>query len=309
MFDPTIITQKFGDVPPEVKSLILSNHNTDEAIRKDPSSINVETSGCCVAASIQFNMAHKQPAEFARWANELSSPANEVKQTIRLDSLSKNFLDAMWLLDAFKLKTSDMDFNFANLKLAPDKDAVTRAMIQDNYQDPGERSVIDVLFQSTIMNTGSQKTYNSLTDIKEGAFGGDPQGLIEFEKTFVESIIRNKEKLSIIYQDIDDNQVLRGYKCGFDRIEKHIRDTLAIGENVIVGYIYTDENNKIAGGHEITIVDVKTDNKGKTVFVCNDTDDGENKLIEYTADYLLPKIHHAGYPAKIVEHETDLIYS
>ena len=40
---------------------------------------------------------------------------------------------------------------------------------------------------------------------------------------------------------------------------------------------------------------------------CNDTDDNYNGLIEYSADYLIPKIHHAGYPAKIVEADYDRI--
>lgn len=308
IFDPTIITQKFGDIPPEVKGLILNNPKTPNEVKQDPSSIDVETSGTCVATSIEFHMANKHPAEFARWANGLSSPNNSVKQKIQPSSLSKNFLDAMWLLDAFKLKTKDFNFNAINLELKPDDEAITSAMVQDNYQDPDERSVIDVLMQSTIMNTGSQKTYNSLTDIRKGDFNSNPQGLIEFEKTFVESIIENSEKLSIVYQNVDENQVLQGYKCDFGTIEKHIKDTIKSGEDVIIGYVLTDEKNQIINGHEITIVDVKTDKKGKSVFVCNDTDDGKNTLVEYSAEYLLPKIHHAGYPARIVEHETNLIY-
>ena len=39
----------------------------------------------------------------------------------------------------------------------------------------------------------------------------------------------------------------------------------------------------------------------KLIFVCNDTDDDDVKPIEYTEDYLLPKIHHAALPQKVVE--------
>ena len=58
--------------------------------------------------------------------------------------------------------------------------------------------------------------------------------------------------------------------------------------------------NKVINGHEITIVDYKTDKNGKTSFVCIDTDDDSSDYVEYSAEWLLPKIHHAGYPAKIV---------
>lgn len=308
LFDPTIITQKFGDVPQEVRNLILSNPRTPEEVKQNPNSLHVAGSGTCVATSIEFHMANKHPAEFTRWVQSLSSPELSVKQTISTDSLSKNFLDAIWLLDAFKLKTTQMNFERANLVLKPDEQVTSRVMLQNNYQDPGERSIIDVLMQSTIMNVGSQGTYNTLIDERKGDFNANPQGLIEFEKTFVESIIENKEKISIVYQNVDEDQVLKGYKCDMNRIEGHIRKAIASGEDVIIGYILTDETGKIVNGHEITVVDVKKDKNGETIFVCNDTDDEKNTFVEYTASYLLPKIHHAGYPASIVENETDLIY-
>ncbi len=309
IFDPTIITQKFGDVPREIKDLILASPQTSNEAKVNPDSINVANSGTCVATSIEFHLANKHPAEFARWVEGLSSPSNSINQKVDMSSLSKNFLDAIWLLDAFKLKTTNFNFNSANLVLKPDKNAISRVMLQNDYQDPGERSVIDVLIQSTIMHTGSQQTYDTLIDERKGDFNSNPQGLIEFEKTFVESVIENKEKLSIVYQNVDENQVLLGYRCDLKKIEEHIRATIKSGEDVIIGYVLTNSNNKIINGHEITIVDVKKGKGGETIFVCNDTDSGENKYIEYTASYLLPKIHHAGYPAKIVEHEEELLYA
>ena len=315
LFDPTIITQKFGDIPEQAQELFLSHPKTSEEVKQNPESMHVTNSGTCVAASIEFHLANKHPSEFARWIQELSSPALSVKQTINMSSLSKNFLDAIWLLDAFKLKTTELNFERANLVLEPDDQVILRALLQDNFQDPDERSIVDVLMQSTILNIGSQKTYNSLTDVRKGDFNSSPQGLIEFEKTFVESIIENKEKLSIVYQNIDENNTLMGYRCGFDKIEEHIKKTIASGEDVIIGYIVLDEEGKTLlddegriSGHEITIADVKKDKHGETIFVCNDTDDGKNHLIEYPASWLLPRIHHAGYPASIVENEHELLY-
>ena len=61
---------------------------------------------------------------------------------------------------------------------------------------------------------------------------------------------------------------------------------------------YYDPNNdgapnKVINGHEITIVDYKTSSNGKVTFICIDTDDDNSNFVEYSADWLLPKLHHA----------------
>ena len=81
---------------------------------------------------------------------------------------------------------------------------------------------------------------------------------------------------------------------------------MADGQNVIIGYTSTDDNNNIIGGHEITIVGAKTTADGKLIFVCNDTDDDSPELVEYHEDYLIPKIHHVGLPTEIVEADSKL---
>ena len=74
-------------------------------------------------------------------------------------------------------------------------------------------------------------------------------------------------------------------------------------------YVNTPDNapNKIINGHEITIVGYRTDRNGKTIFICNDTDDDKSELIEYSADFLIPKIHHAAYPVAMIEDDMALI--
>ena len=66
-----------------------------------------------------------------------------------------------------------------------------------------------------------------------------------------------------------------------------------------------DDNKKIVGGHEITIVGAKN-HDGELYFVCNDTDDDSPELIEYHEDYIVPKIHHVGLPTEIVEADSKL---
>lgn len=164
-----------------------------------------------------------------------------------------------------------------------------RAKIQTTNKDPYERTPLDVLMQSTFMQIGSQQSYNSLTDKRAGKFNQNDKGLIEFEKTFTESVVFDKNILSVTYQTVDENARLVGYETDLGTMKKHLTTALDEGENVIIGYTQTDNNNIIVNGHEITIVGYKTDDKGKVTFICNDTDDNIPRAIEYSEDYLLPK--------------------
>lgn len=289
--DPHVITQQFGNIPNQYKAQVASQSNGDA---------NVDHSGTCVASSIEFNLAQKHPAEFARFAEGLSSPSMSVQKNIKLKNLSDNTLDAVWLLNAFEIPYEANNFNEANLKFAPDKNAIIRAYIQTVDKDPLERSSVDVLMQSTFMQTGSQQSYNTLTDTRAGKFNQSDKGLIEFEKTFTESVVEDKNKISVTYQTVDENAKLIGYETDFNTMKKQITDALNMGENVIIGYTQVDKDNTIINGHEITIIGTKTDKNGKMIFVCNDTDDNVAKPIEYSEDYLLPKIHHAALPQAVV---------
>lgn len=296
--NPYIITQQFGNIPEKYKISVSQINNSDD--------VNVEHSGTCVASSIEFNLAQKHPAEFARFANELSSPEMSVNKTIKLNNLADNTLDAIWLLNAFEVPYEANNFNEAKLKFAPDKNAIVRAHIQTVDKDKYERSSLDVLMQSTFMQVGSQQSYDSLTDKRAGKFNQNDKGLIEFEKTFTESVVEDKNKISVTYQTVDENAKLIGYETDFNTIKKQITNALKMGNNVIIGYTQVDDSNTIINGHEITITDIKTDKNGKMIFVCNDTDDGISKAVEYSEDYLLPKIHHAALPQSVVENDVKL---
>ncbi len=297
--DPHVITQQFGNIPQQYKAQVAALENGQD--------VNVEHSGTCVSASIEFNLADKHPAEFARFAEGLSSPSMSVKKDIKLNNLADNTLDAVWLLNAFEIPYVAKDFNKATLTFAPDKNAIVRAHIQTVDRDKLERSPLDVLMQSTFMQIGSQQSYDSLTDKRAGKFNQNDKGLIEFEKTFTESVVEDKNKISVTYQTVDENARLIGYETDFNTMKKQITDALNLGENVIIGYTQVDNNNTIINGHEITITGTKTGKDGKMIFICNDTDDNISKSVEYSEDYLLPKIHHAALPQSVVANDVNLV--
>lgn len=316
--NPFTITQNFGDIPKQYVPQALAQAKAEDVDIKTkhpqenptPSaeitekSIDVKHSGSCVGASLEFDLASRMPAEFARFAEGLSSKDLAVTKKIQLKNLSDKTLDAIWLLNNFEVPYEMKDFNSATLKLAPDAAALTRAQIQNSHKDKMERSAVDVLMQSTFLNVGSQQTYNSLTDTRKGKFTPNDTGLIEFEKTFTESVVEDKNEISVIYQTIDEDGKLVGYEKDFGTMKKEILGSLAMGQNVVIGYTFTDNTNKVIGGHEVTIIGVTQDKSGKLIFICNDTDDDNPNPIAYPEDYIIPRIHHAGLPQEIAEAET-----
>lgn len=308
---PYIITQQFGDIPEQYRTQAIMANNSGKSnlldLSKAANDIDVEHSGTCVAASTEFKLAKQMPAEFARFASELSSPNLSVTKKIGLNNLADNTLNAVWLLNAFEVPFKMNDFNSAELTFAPDKNAILRAQIQTTNKDAYERSPLDVLMQSTFMQVGSQQSYNSLSDKRAGKFNQNDKGLIEFEKTFTESVVFDKNILSVTYQTVDENARLIGYETDMETTKRHLTEALDMGETVILGYTQTDANNVIVNGHEISVVGYKKDNKGNMIFICNDTDDNIPRPIEYSADYLIPKIHHAALPQSIVEKDLNIV--
>ncbi len=286
--NPFSITQKFGDIPIEVANQIKSETGMDV-----PTSPIFSSS--CVAASMEFNLASRKPAEFARFAEGLSSKNYSVNKNIKLSDISDGFASSIWMLREFN---SDYkiapNWNDVSVNIKPDRNAIVRARVQTSYKDEKERSCVDVLIQSAILNLCSQSTYNALTDERTGKFNPDNAGLTDFEKTFGEQILFERPIISVVYQNLDENGYLTGYNCEREETKQHILKSLESGHNVIIGYTHLDENNKVDGGHEITVIGYEQDKNGNGYFVCNDTDDDLNESVKISEDKLLPLIHHAG---------------
>ncbi len=307
--NPYVITQTCEDIPKEyqrqVIGLITNLSENPNDIAKAKWDLDNMHTGTCPAASIEFDLATKHTAEFFRMVEGLTSPKNEVVKTIKMDSLSEKSSDAIWLLTKFKTPHVIKNFDTAEVLLKPDKNAIIRARIQNNHRDKGERSIIDVLMQSTFMQLGSQQTYDSLTDKRApNAWTQENGGLIDFEKTYVESVVEDKNTTSVTYQIVDENGRLAGYEKDFGTIKKELLDTLKMGHNIIIGYTWPDpsNDNKLAG-HEITIVGYKTKPNGEGIFYCQDSDDDSDTYVEMSEKFLLPKIHHAGIPDEIASRD------
>lgn len=307
--NPYVITQTCEDIPAQYKRQVIgliTNMSDDPKVIKEAKwELDNMHTGTCPAASIEFDLATKHTAEFFRMVEGLTSPDNQVVKNINMDSLSEKSSEAIWLLKKFKTPHQMNSFDSATVLLKPDKDAIIRARIQNHHRDSGERSMIDVLMQSTLMQLGSQQTYNSLTDKRApNAWTQEDGGLIDFEKTYVESVVEDKNTTSVTYQIVDENGRLKGYEKDFATIKKELLDTLNMGHNIIIGYTWPDpENDNKLAGHEITIVGYKTNEKGEGIFICQDSDDDIAAPVEMSEKFLLPKIHHAGLPDEIASRD------
>ena len=302
---PFIIPQKFGDIPINLQPEIINHEKT---LGKNISSYDLDVkSSTCPAASIEFDIAHRMPAEFARMVEGLTSEDLCITKKINVNDLSQGLLDIIWMLNEFGTEHKMLDWDTLVVKLRPDRNAIIRARIQNSYKDPDERSLVDVLMQSTFMNVGAQNTYDSLIDKRIPKYNDDDSGLIDIEKNFAEELATGKGKVCVTYQKIDDSGKLIGYECEQSETLSHIQNTLNQGDNVIIGYTYCDNDNNVIGGHEITIIGIETDKKGQKYFICNDTDDGVSEPIKYSVDELLPKIHHAGIPKSVLVGNVEFI--
>ena len=258
-------------------------------------------SSTCTAACIEFDLAKKEPAEFTRFVEGLTSPDLAVEKTIDLDNLADKTLDAIWLLNIFEIPHEETNFNKIKTTLKPDKNVLLKVGLNKRNPAAGstQRNTIDTILQSTFMNVGSQQSYDSLTDRRAGNFKVTERGLIEYEKTFVESVVRNKNIISVNYQKINQDGEITGYETDFQTIKSQLLDTLNLGENIVAGITNKTKNRKLRG-HEIVITGAQTRKDGKTEFICYNSDLEKNVPVIYTEDYLLPKIHHAGIPKEIV---------
>ena len=307
--NPYVITQTCEDIPPQyqrqVIGLITGLTINPQKIAETKWDLDNMHTGTCPAASIEFDLATKKTAEFFRMVEGLTSPKHEVVKTINLNSLNDKLLESTWLLKTFKTPHVVQDFNTATVLLKPDDNAIIRARIQNHHRDKGERSIIDVLMQSTLMQLGSRQTYNSLTDKRApNEWTEEDGGLIDFEKTYVESVVEDKNTTSVIYQEVTPDGKLKGYTKDFKVIKKELLDTLKMGHNIIIGYTWPDpQNGGRLAGHEITIVGYKKNANGEGVFICQDSDDNISKPIEMKESFLLKSIHHAGIPEEIASRD------
>lgn len=324
--DPYIITQDFGETPQRALSLLVDAENAsvekklqkmaaapiNEFERKpilkyvNPDEINFRKGHTCPGASIEFDLADKKPAEFVRYIERLTSPERCVKSKIKYSNIADDLPAAISKLYDWKVDYKRLNSSTIEVTQRPDDNAFTRAVIQEYGRAKNSRSTIDSLLQSTFMQTGSAKTYNSLTDLRSEETGHG-RGLNQEEGAFSESITDYDDgKDSITYMQLDDN-LTKVLKYNFDpqTTEAMLTETLNNNKNIMVGFLTdVDEKGNLVteNGHEILLTGLVQDEKGEKYFRYNDTDDEDHYEPSYIpVKELIRTLHHANLPKSITK--------
>lgn len=268
--------------------------------------INFSKGHTCPAASMEFDLADKKPAEFARYIERLTSPDKCVKTKIKYSNIADDLPTAVSKLVDWKIDYQKLNADNIEVTLRPDENAYPRAIVQEYGRAKDSRSVVDSLLQSTFMQAGSEKTYNSLTDLRSEDTG-QGRGLNQEEGAFMESIIDYEGgKDSVTYMDLDEN-LTKINKYNFDpkTTEAQLTETLNRGKNIMVGFLTdVDEKGNLvsANGHEILLTGIVQDKNGEKLFKYNDTDDGNNYAPSFIkVSELIRTLHHANLPKDVIK--------
>lgn len=282
--NPYIITQQAEDIPEEYQGRCKER----------------EGSLCtCTAASVEFYLAQQHSAQFFEMVEALTSENKCFNKNVNLEKfnitmglpMGKNLSDT-FRLDEFKSKYTMTDENTANIKMFPDENAYLLAEIQTKYKDKYERSIVDIIMQSTIMNLGSQGTYESVSDKREpNQFNQQDKGLQEYEVNFVINVLTD-DNIGCCAYTVTDWQGNMSSPYKKEDIKNEILDALNKKGSVVAGYYWGDTTTGIEG-HEITITGFTKDTKGQGMFIIQDSDDLESRPVTMPEDMLLKSIHHA----------------
>jgi hypothetical protein len=296
--------KKVGKDPKKIE-MLTQQATLYQALREAEEDINFSKGHTCPAASIEFDMADKKPAEFARYVERLTSPDKEVKTKIKYTNIADDVPEAISKLRDWRVDYKKINKEHIEVTLKPDVNAYPRAIVQEYARAKDSRSTIDTLLQSTFMQTGSQKTYNSLTDLRSEDTGHG-RGLNQEEAAFVQSVVDDEGgKDSVTYMELDEN-LTKVTSRAFDAqtTEKQLTETLLSGRNIMVGFltdVQKDDTLASDNGHEVLLTGIVQDKSGKRFFKYNDTDDGNHYEPSYIeVNELIHSLHHANLPKDVI---------
>ena len=321
---PYTITQKFGTLSEKAAKDILATRNNNHSLLNranefapsQPISwndLNVNNSATCVASSVMYYMADKNPAELSRQLVELTSPMRAFFEASTFHEISPHDPgQAETVLKENQIKYTLTGPDTVQIKVDLPTAGYIRAISANKARNT--RTGIETAYQSALTFLVTRRTYDPATDFRDANNPSiQSKGLTEPEKTLMESIIKdNGGVISVTYQVVagkanpkpeeEGQSYLYGYTRTFEQTTSDLINALKMGEFVIIGITETDASGQIIGGHEITVTSAFVDKKdGEVKFVVVDSDDNIPEPVIRSARELIPRIHHAGMPYKLAD--------
>ena len=250
--------------------------------------------GTCAAASIEYDMSTKYPAEFFSLVEQLTSPTGKILKTYLEQKMPTVIPMGTFGFGTVLEHDENPEIEEKKVYLKADDEAYYLAKIQNNNKSKNERSMIDILTQSLIMNLASDNEYNSLTDRRKcgDEFVMENGGLYSHEVNFAKSILTGKENVSVQYSvGLSKNKAIRLKPKSI--IKEEIMEALSRGENVVIGY-----NQSGSFGHEITITGHIINDNGEEFFVCQDSCQENAHPKTLSEEFILSNINSASYTAE-----------
>ena len=290
--NPYLVTQIAEDIPVEYQDYFIKESAEIQNYRfiEDTQAL-VRNLNTCAAASTEFALLTRNPAEFFSFIEGLTSENKEYKKIYSFDSKNKQNIEH--LLDLFKIDRKIINENTYEITIKADENAYYLANIQNKHKDQNERGICDILAQAAIMNLATRGGYNSITDTRlPNVLTQDREGLVSFEVEFVSNILMNSKNWQNqkIYQDIDINGFIVK-RVESNVLKADIVDSLKSKGNIVIGYTFS-ENNQIFGGHEVTIVGECKNLANEKFIIIQDSDDDVNKPVLLPEKEFLSSIHH-----------------
>lgn len=319
---PYTISQRFAPTSPEVSRQLMQVRNNPGINSGNvlppikplaPEDLNVESSATCVASSVMYYMADKEPTGLARHINELTSPLSAFFEKARFEEISPDApQQALQILQENQIPYYVSGPGEVTVKVENPPTGVIRATSSQNLPTGNQyRNAISAAYQSAITYLVT-RSYDPASDLRDADEPGETsKGLTEAEKTLMEAIIKDNGGVqSVTYQAVnnkvnpvpgeENNSYLFGYNRSFEKTTSDILAALRMNEPVIIGTTDTDETGAIVAGHEITITGAYTDPQdGQLKFVVADSDDNVAAPVVKSARDLIPTIHHAGLPVRL----------
>jgi len=255
----------------------------------------------CAAASLEYDLATKRPAEFFKLVEKLTSNKdNNIEKTIYVEhEVPTNTTPPLILMrDDYPnqlendLKDTQTIITEETISIKADTEAYYLARIQNNYKNKNERSMIDIIVQSMIMNLGTDDNYNSLTDLiycDDDDFKLGNSGLYNYETSYAKGVLFNKNnELNIYSIELENGSIIKLQSKS--SIKEELMEHLKKGENIVIGYIQKDHSI-----HEITIIGHTTNDNGEGFFICQDSCQEDAKPAIYSENFIISNIEHAIY--------------
>jgi hypothetical protein len=278
--------------------------------------INIRKSYDCAAAATMYGMMDRQPSEFVRQVNGLTSPQRQFTKRVRLaDMLPGDPAGSMQILQQAGIPFRPDRPGEVVITVKAPAQVTLRALSDYEKVRSGVivRDAVQTLYQMTLIKLGAGKGFDEADDTMMNPDGSDagvglPGDQIDLMSTLIEGQGGTE---SVTVQVVngkanpgpgeDPNRAfLYGYSLPFEQTQALLLKSLKMGKMPMIGIMYNDEDGGFLGGHYLRLTGATQDpNTQELNFVAVDSDDDNPLPVTMSARSLIPMINRIHLPVSV----------